>query len=255
MTKPTSNTQKQLLGAWCTIPNSFSVELVSLLPMDFVVLDMQHGLITFADLIPCLQVAERRGKHTVVRIAVGEFGLAQRVLDAGSLDLIFPMINNADDAARAVASSKYPPIGSRSYGPIRSRFVVGPDPLVANNQVRCLVQIETREAFENIKGIIGVNGVDGTYIGPADLALSFGFELGNQNSRLDEIIEEIKQTTLSAGLTSCIHTTNGKSARRYLDGGFSMVSIGSDAIWLRNGYGKQFADATKQPFEESVSFY
>jgi len=255
MSKQTISREKPLLGAWCTIPNSFSVELVSLLEIDFVVFDMQHGLLTFADLVPCLQAAERRDKRTVVRIATGEFGLAQRVLDAGAIDLIFPMINTVDDATRAVASAKYPPIGSRSYGPIRSRFVIGPEPSAANRQVRCLVQIETREAVENLEKILEVEGIDGTYIGPADLALSYGFELGHQSNRLDEIIEEIKLATISAGLASCIHTTNGMSARRCLENRFSMVSIGSDAIWLRNGYGRQFACAKNESFEESAGFY
>lgn len=255
MTTNTANNGKQILGAWCTIPSSFSVELVSLIDIDFVVIDMQHGLISFPELVGCLQAAERRGKRTVVRVATGEFGLAQRVLDAGALDLIFPMINTVEDAKRAVDSAKYPPIGARSYGPIRSRFVVGTDPAVANREVRCLVQIETKEAVGNLREILAVPGVDGTYIGPADLALTHGFELGAKNDKLDTIIEQIRAATSEAGLMSCIHTTSGASAKRYLGQGFSMVSIGSDAIWLRNGYGRQFSEARGKPHEETLAFY
>jgi 4-hydroxy-2-oxoheptanedioate aldolase len=246
---------KQILGAWCTIPSSFAVELVALLDLDFVVMDMQHGLISYPDLVGCLQAAERRGKRTVVRVATGEFGIAQRVLDAGALDLIFPMINSIEDARQAVDAAKYPPIGARSYGPIRSRFIVGTDPTVANREVRCLVQIETREAVENLSAILSVPGVDGTYIGPADLALTHGLQLGAQNSQLDEIIEKIRSSTDQVGLMTCIHTTSGASARRYLQQGFSMVSIGSDAIWLRNGYGKQFSEAMNIPHVETLAFY
>jgi 4-hydroxy-2-oxoheptanedioate aldolase len=249
------NWHNQILGAWCTIPSSFSVELVSMIDLDFVVIDMQHGLISYPELVGCLQAAERRGKRTVVRVATGEFGLAQRVLDAGALDLIFPMINTIDDAKRAVDSAKYPPIGTRSYGPIRSRLVVGSDPSVANREVRCLVQIETREAVSNLQEILAVPGIDGTYIGPADLALTHGFELGSKNDRLDSIIEQIRLATSDAGLMSCIHTTSGASAKRYRDQGFSMVSIGSDAIWLRNGYSRQFAEALGKPHEETLAFY
>lgn len=255
MTKTNEQQPKQILGAWCTIPNSFSVELVSMIDLDFVVIDMQHGVVSYPELVGCLQAVERRGKRTVVRVATGEFGLAQRVLDAGALDVIFPMINTADDAKHAVDAAKYPPIGARSYGPIRSRFVIGPDPSVANREVRCLVQIETREAVSNLREILAVPGIDGTYIGPADLALTHGFELGSKNDRLDAIIEYIRLETGAAGLISCVHTTSGASAKRYRDQGFSMVSIGSDAIWLRNAYSRQFAEALGKPHEETLGFY
>jgi 4-hydroxy-2-oxoheptanedioate aldolase len=250
-----TNSDSQLIGAWCTIPNSFVVELVSLLDLDFVVFDMQHGLISYPELVGCLQAAERRGKRTVVRVATGEFGLAQRVLDAGALDVIFPMINTSEDAKRAVDATKYPPIGARSYGPIRSRFTVGADPVVANGEIRCLVQIETREAVANLPEILAVPGIDGTYIGPADLALTHGFNLGERNDQIDLIIEQIRVSTNDAGLMSCIHTTSGSSAKRYVEMGFSMVSIGSDAIWLRNGYSKQFSEAKGSPHAETVAYY
>jgi len=247
--------RKQILGAWCTIPSSFSVELVSMIDLDFVVIDMQHGLISYPELVGCLQAVERRGKRTVVRVATGEFGLAQRVLDAGASDVIFPMINTVEDAKRAVDSAKYPPIGARSYGPIRSRLVIGPDPIVANREVRCLVQIETSEAVRNLPEILAVPGIDGTYIGPADLALTHGIDLGLKNDRLDAIIEQVRSATDNAGLMSCIHTTSGPSAKRHRDQGFHMISIGSDAIWLRNGYSRQFADALGKPHEETLAFY
>jgi 4-hydroxy-2-oxoheptanedioate aldolase len=188
-------------------------------------------------------------------VATGEFGLAQRVLDAGALDVIFPMINTVEDAKRAVDAAKYPPIGARSYGPIRSRLVIGADPAVANGEVRCLVQIETCEAVDNLKEILAVPGINGTYIGPADLALTHGIELGSKNDRLDAIIEHIRSATDDAGLMSCIHTTSGASAKRYRNQGFSMVSIGSDAIWLRNAYGRQFAEALGRPHGETLAFY
>lgn len=247
--------RKQILGAWCSIPSSFSVEIISMIDLDFVVIDMQHGLISYPELVGCLQAVERRGKRTVVRVATGEFGLAQRVLDAGAIDVIFPMINTVEDAKRAVDSTKYPPIGARSYGPIRSRLVTGPDPVVANREVRCLVQIETSEAVGNLREILAVPGIDGTYIGPADLALTHGIELGTQNDRLDAIIEQVRSATDDAGLMSCIHTTSGASAKRYRDQGFHMVSIGSDTIWLRNGYSRQFAHALGKPHEDTVTFY
>ena len=188
-------------------------------------------------------------------MAPGEFGLAQRVRAAGALDVIFPLINTSEDAKRAVDATKYPPIGARSYGPIRSRFTVGADPVVANGEIRCLVQIETREAVANLPEILAVPGIDGTYIGPADLALTHGFNLGERNDQIDLIIEQIRVSTNDAGLMSCIHTTSGSSAKRYLEMGFSMVSIGSDAIWLRNGYSRQFSEAKGNPHAETVAYY
>ena len=106
-------------GGWCSIPSSFSAEVVASLPFDFVCVDMQHGLADFGQLLPMLQAISVHRRTPVVRLPVGEMSTAQRALDAGAQALIFPMISSAADAAAAAAACRYAPTGTRSYGPIR----------------------------------------------------------------------------------------------------------------------------------------
>lgn len=242
-------------GAWCAINSSFSAELVAMLDFDFVVIDMQHGLVDYASLTSMLQAIENRKKMTFVRIPLEDFGLLQRALDAGAGGVIVPMVNSSRDAKLAVNSAKYPPIGQRSYGPIRSQFVSGADTTKANALIKCFVQIETREAVNNLSEILSVQGIDGTYIGPADLAISYGIEIGERNEQLEELISEIRIATQNANLQAAIHTTNGLSARQRLAENFNFVSLGSDAIWLKNGYAREVAEALDKPYKQAFRFY
>jgi 4-hydroxy-2-oxoheptanedioate aldolase len=242
-------------GAWCTINNSFSAELVALLEFDYIVVDMQHGLIDYSSIVAILQAIELRKKTAMVRIPLGDYGLAQRVLDAGATAIIVPMVNDKDDAVKAVHCTKYPPTGERSFGPIRSQFVMGGDIANANSNVRCFVQIETENAVNNLEDILSVTGIDGTYIGPADLAISFGRKITERDEYLEGVIDHIRTATQSAGLQSAIHTTNGKSALQRINERFDLVSLGSDAIWLKNVYAREVAIARNQQLDEIFRYY
>lgn len=180
-----------LLGGWCTLPTSFAAELVGRSGVDYAVVDMQHGLGSYSDLISMLQAISLAGAVPLVRIPFGDYGLAQRALDAGAMGLIVPMVNNVDLARAAVNACRYPPIGERSFGPIRAKLHLGTDPQWANEQVMCLVQIETREAMSQLDGILDVPGIDGVYVGPADLALSHGLPAGSPTEELTALLSRI----------------------------------------------------------------
>jgi 4-hydroxy-2-oxoheptanedioate aldolase len=136
--------EEPLFGGWCTLPSSFAAELVAHCGVDYAVVDMQHGLSGYSDLVPMMQAIALSGIAPMVRIPFGDLGTAQRALDAGAMGLIIPMVNDEAFAKLAVQACRYPPLGERSYGPIRSRLHVGADTEWVNSQVMCLVQIETK---------------------------------------------------------------------------------------------------------------
>lgn len=244
-----------LYGGWCTLPASFAAELVGTSGVDYAVVDMQHGLAGYSDLVAMLQAVSLTGAVPMVRIPFGDLGLAQRALDAGALGLIFPMVNTRALAEEAVRSCRYPPVGERSFGPIRAKLHLGVDTDWANEQVLCLVQIETQEAMANLDDILAVTGIDGVYVGPADLALSHGMPPGTQSEELDALLSRIVEACARAGRLPAIHVVSGEDARRKVELGYRMCSIGSDSVWLSAAYAQQVAVAREQATKASTGLY
>lgn len=244
-----------LFGGWCTLPTSFAAELVGTSGVDYAVVDMQHGLTGYSDLVSMLQAISLAGAVPMVRIPFGDHGIAQRALDAGAMGLIFPMINTVALAEDAVRSCRYPPLGERSYGPIRARLHIDIDTEWVNQQVLCLVQIETQEAMDNLDGILAVSGIDGVYVGPADLALSHGMPPGKSSQELDALLSRIVDGCRSLARIPAIHTLSGADARDKVALGYRMCSIGSDSVWLGSGYTQQVSLAREQTSEAAGGLY
>ena len=238
---------RRAVGGWCALPSSFSAELVAGVGVDYVVIDMHQGLSAYSDIVPMLQAIAGTPATPLLRVPHGDLATAQRALDAGAEGLIFPLVNNAGDAAASVAACRYPPEGSRSFGPIRSQGHLGADTAHANREVLCLVQIETAEAIRNLEQIVGHPGVDGVYAGPADLALSHGLELGAESDEMEALFEAIVATCRDTGRIPAVHAVSGRGARRAFDRGFTMVSVGDDATWLRAGYAREIAASREAP--------
>src|ERR671921_2446789 len=162
-------------GLWAAIPSSFSAELVAGAGADYVCVDQQHGVVNYASMVPMLQAIGAAGAAPITRVLSNDPFLIMKALDAGAWGVIVPLVNNAEEAARAAAACRYPPGGMRSYGPVRAAGVIGSrDPEKLGGEVLCLVMVETRGALERVEEITGTPGVDGAYIGPSDLALSLG---------------------------------------------------------------------------------
>ena len=222
-------------GGWCTIPSSFSAEIVASLGFDYVCIDMQHGLADFSDLVPMLQAVAGHATP-IVRVPVGDYATAQRALDAGAEGLIFPLVNSRADAEAAAASCRYPPLGARSYGPVRSRLHLGADVSHANAEVACIVMVETAAALDHLDEILGCPGVDGVYVGPNDLALALDVPSDVSDPTLDGAIERILSACRTRGLPAGIHTGSGAAARAYVERGFSFATVTSDAAVLTAAY-------------------
>ncbi len=230
------------LGLWMTSNSSAVAESVADLGFDYVNIDMQHGLADYADVVDMMRALEpvgsgERASTVTCRVPWNEPGIIGRVLDAGAMGVIIPMVNTVEQAERAVAACRYAPDGTRSYGPIRARRVNGPDyHATVNGRVACIPMIETVEALGNLDAILGVAGIDAVYVGPADLSLTLG--LPPQGDHDDATFNDALSTIVAAcdrrGVVAGIHANPELAAKR-LEQGFKMVTVTSDLQALAAG--------------------
>ena len=163
------------VNGWCAIPNSFSAELMAHSGWDSLTIDLQHGMADYQTAVTMLQAISTTDVPPLARVPWLEPGIIQRMLDAGSMGIICPMINSADEAEKFVGACKYTPLGYRSSGPVRAAIYAGADYIAnANDEILAIAMIETMEAIENLDAILSTPGLDGVYIGPTDLALTMG---------------------------------------------------------------------------------
>ena len=220
-----------------TVPGSIGAEIFAKAGADYVCVDQQHGVIDYDSMVPMFQAIRAEGVAPITRVLSNDPFLIMKALDAGAWGVIVPLVNDAEDAAQAVAACRYPPHGIRSYGPIRAAGVIGSrDPEDLGGEVLCLVMVETREALERVEEIASTPGVDGIYIGPADLALSLGLPptLDIREGEHAEAVERIKEACHRNGIAAGIHAASGEWAREHAEAGFEMVTVATDATLLRN---------------------
>jgi 4-hydroxy-2-oxoheptanedioate aldolase len=223
-------------GLWLAIPSSFSAELAAGAGFDYVCVDQQHGVIGYDAMVPMLQAIRAEGTAPITRVLSSDPFLIMKALDAGALGVIVPLVNSAEDAARAVAACRYPPRGMRSYGPVRAAGVIGSrDPEDLGGEVLCIIMVETREGLERVDEIAATPGLDGIYIGPSDLALSLGLPptLDVTEDTHIQAVRRIREACQRSGIAAGIHCASGEWARKHAGAGFNMVTVASDAALLR----------------------
>lgn len=234
---------KQALNGWLSIPSGFSAEIMSKQDYDCLTIDMQHGLIDYSDMAQMLQAMAAAPVTPLVRVPWLDPAAIMKSLDAGALGIICPMISTGEQAAEFVSYMRYPPRGSRSFGPIRARFAHGLDyGDHANDEVLCFAMIETAEAMDNLDEIVATPGLDGVYIGPSDL--TFGLSNGALPIGLDreepemiDAIERIRVAADKAGIKACLHTMSTDYAVRGFKWGFDLVTMASDSVHLAQAVG------------------
>ncbi|MFZ0216261.1 MAG: aldolase/citrate lyase family protein [Candidatus Dormiibacterota bacterium] len=226
-------------GGWCGIPSPFAAELVGRSGFDWVTIDTQHGLVGYDTTVPMLQALSATGTPAFVRVPWNQPDHIMKALDAGAQGIIVPMVGTADDARRAVDSVKYPPLGHRSWGPVRSSFELpGYSPASANERTVVAAMIETPEGVENMDAIMQVEGIDAIYVGPSDLGLSHGFEptldmpAGSDHEKL---LLSVLEGCLRNHVVPGLHTAGVENATRWREAGFRMLTISSDGAFLRSG--------------------
>lgn len=226
---------KPVINGWLSIANSFSAEIMAHQGWDSLTVDIQHGIVDYQSSIAMLQAVEAQGVTPMARVPWLDPAIIMKMLDAGAYGLICPMVNRREDAEAFVAYSRYAPVGTRSFGPTRANFSAGANYAAeANGQILCLAMIETVEAVKNLDEIAATPGLDGLYIGPADLALSHGYAPGFDREEPDviETIQRIKDAAHANGIRAGLHTGGPAYAARAIEWGFDLVTIVNDVRLL-----------------------
>ena len=226
----------EVLGTWLSLPDSHAAEVVARVDFDYVCVDMQHGVADYQIAAAMLQAINLTGNGTpICRVPWNEPGIIGRMLDAGARGVIIPMVNSVEEAKRAVAATKYPPAGERSYGPTiigaRARNAGEDYYPTANETNACIPMIETRQAVENLDDILAVDGVDAIYVGPADLSLSYGYGpvYSDDNDEYRKVLEHIVDRCNQAGKIAGIHSTTALASNRR-EKGFLMQTVSGDLV-------------------------
>jgi 4-hydroxy-2-oxoheptanedioate aldolase len=232
------------LGAWLSIPNSLSAEAVSRIGFDYVCIDVQHGTVDYASACEMLLAIRHGGSVPLVRVLANDFAEINRMLDAGALGVVVPMIASAADAAAAQRACRYPPRGARSFGGARSSVAYGPDYFAqANDAVLCIPMIETRGALDELDAILAVPGVDAVYVGPNDLALALGQKPGLDNDgAYQEAYLRVAKACAAAGVAAGIHASPAL-ARKHMQTGYRMITVTSDLGALAAGAARDLRDS------------
>lgn len=251
MRAPLNDFKRRLLagepldGLWMSLTSPVAAEALSLLGYDWLLFDTEHAPVEMAQVQPLLQAASAGESNLIVRPAWNDKVLIKRALDIGAQTLLVPFVQTADEAAAAVAATRYPPHGIRGVagGTRASRYGLAKDYFEkANSQIAVIVQIETVDALARLEEIAAVPGVDGVFIGPSDLASSFG-HLGNPGC--DEVQAALKDAASrlkAVNMPSGILATNSEDARRYRSCGYAFVSCAVDLGVLVQGAAKILND-------------
>jgi 4-hydroxy-2-oxoheptanedioate aldolase len=238
---------KRQIGLWSTLSSSYTVEVVAGAGFDWLLLDSEHSPVDIENLLTQLQAAAPYASHPIVRIPWNDMVTVKRVLDVGAQTLLVPYVQNVQEARSAVAHTRYPPAGVRGVaGTTRAtRFGRVKDYAKrAHEEICVLVQVETQSALGSIEAICAVDGVDGVFIGPADLHASMGYAGETANAKVKPLIDDAIRRILKAGKAPGILTPNEADARHWLECGALFVAVGSDAGILARG-----ADALAAKFK------
>ncbi len=233
-------------GLWSVMAGPVGAEILARTGPDYVCVDQQHGLIDYDSMVPMFQAIGSGGAAPITRVLANDPFLIMKALDAGAWGVIVPLVNSAGEAASAVAACRYPPRGTRSYGPVRAAGVIGSrDPEDLANEVLCFVMVETREALERVEEIAATPGLDGIYIGPSDLALSLGLAptLEPTEDEHVEAVRRIREACHEHGIAAGIHCPSGEWAKTHADAGFELITVASDAPLLVGAASKELGVA------------
>lgn len=246
------------MNGWLSIGNAFTAEIMAAQGYDSLTIDAQHGALDYAAALPMLQAMRASGVVPMVRVPWCEPGIIMKMLDAGAYGIICPMINTPEQAADFVSYLRYPPKGQRSFGPTRANFSAGANYAAeANGEILAFAMIETREAMDNLDAIAATPGLDGLYIGPADLTLSLeGGRLAPAFDREEpEMVEAIK-TILAAceknGLRAALHCGTADYAAKAIGWGFDMTTVGGDSRLLAAAASESIARFRQLTAEEDA---
>jgi 4-hydroxy-2-oxoheptanedioate aldolase len=224
------------IGLWVAMADPYAAEMLAGTGFDWLLLDAEHAPNDIRSVLAQLQAVAPYPVHAVVRPVTGETSVIKQFLDIGAQTLLVPMVEDAEQARRIVAATRYPPQGVRGVGSTLARASrwnhYGDYLQKADEQVGVLVQVETASAAGRLDEIVAVEGVDGVFFGPADLAASMGHRGNPGHPDVQRVIEQGIATVRAAGMPAGILTADRALARGYLEMGALFVAVGADTTLL-----------------------
>ncbi|KAJ7075665.1 Phosphoenolpyruvate/pyruvate domain-containing protein [Mycena belliarum] len=229
--------QARAAGAWLTLPSTAIARTIGLTKgISWILIDAEHGLITDAHYYDLTNTVASTGASPIIRIPADEPWMIKRALDSGAHGIMIPMANSPELVRKVVQATKYPPVGIRGYGPMFTHATGALNAsykIAANDAIIVSVQIEHPDAVAQIEEIVK-EGIDATFIGPFDLAVSMGVEFGGEEH--EAAITKILEATKRAGKIAGIFCLTGEQAERRFTQGFQMVSVTTDIDTLFDGF-------------------
>jgi 4-hydroxy-2-oxoheptanedioate aldolase len=229
---------KPTLNGWLSIGNPFTAEIMAAQGYDSLTIDVQHGALDYSSALPMFQAMRASGVVPMARVPWLEPGIIMKLLDAGAYGLICPMVNTAAQAAEFVSYLRYPPLGQRSFGPTRASYSAGANYAAeANGEILAFAMVETAEAMANLEGIAATPGLDGIYVGPADLSFSLAQgrlapAFDREEPEMVEALQKIVAACKKAGIRAALHCGTTDYAARAIGWGFDMTTVGGDSRLL-----------------------
>ncbi|HHX66004.1 MAG TPA: 2-dehydro-3-deoxyglucarate aldolase [Chloroflexi bacterium] len=251
------------IGSWLSLCSPVAAEIMAHVGFDWLVVDAEHSPVGFETMVNCFRAIQLGGAVPMARVPWNDTIWIQRTLDAGALGLVVPMVNTAEDARGVVANMKYATRGQRSFGGSRvANYVQGDYRTWAQDNLAVIVMIETAEAVENAEEILAVDGVDGCFIGPNDLALSLGLNPSDigpgtaHEAAIQKVLAAAKKTGKAAGK----HCFDADDLNLRLEQGFQFLALASDSRFMSRDAAAQFrtlnlGGAQATPKEEKGRLY
>lgn len=226
------------IGFWLGLGTPATAEIAAGAGFDWLVVDGEHGPNDIPLMVAQLQAIAGVGSHAVVRSVAGETWMIKQLLDIGAQTVLVPMIETAEQAQQLVKAMRYPPHGVRGVGAALARashYNRIPDYLqTANDEVCLLLQLENQAGLKNLEAIASTEGVDGVFIGPADLAADMGYLGKPGEPEVQAAVEDALKRIIACGKPAGILTADQTLAKRYLELGATFVAVGTDVTLFSN---------------------
>lgn len=243
---------KPAINGWLSIGNSFTAEIMASAGYDSITADLQHGAFDYNATLGMFQAMRASGVAVMARVPWLDPAAIMKVLDAGAYGVICPMINSRAEAERLVSYVRYPPVGTRSFGPTRVNFSAGANYAgEADDNILCFAMIETREAYEQVEAIAATPGLDALYVGPADLTLGLtgkvhrvGFD--REEPEMVDAIRRVLDAAHKAGIRAGLHNGSAAYAAKAIGWGFDFVTLSNDVRLLAGAAESSVADLRKR---------
>jgi 4-hydroxy-2-oxoheptanedioate aldolase len=225
-----------LLGLWLGLGETFSAEICAGAGFDWLLIDGEHGPNDLRSILAQLQAIEPYPSQAIVRPPQGDHVLIKQLLETGIQTLLIPMVETAEQAAGLVRAMRYPPAGIRGVGAALARASrwgrIQDYSTKANDQMCLLLQVETKQGYDNLDSILGVDGVDGIFFGAADLAASYGLLGQSNHPSIVEAIEVGLRQVRAAGKSGGVLCSEKAIVHRYFEAGARFIAVGVDALLL-----------------------